>query len=162
MPPPQYAGLAGMLPGMTYERDPLSVRYDGAAARFITRVLAAWDGGRDGRWAQTAVAPPSERVTAWAMRRGIDPLMLRYTGQRSGVETLHEAAFRRACYHDMRVYLWALPSPHVQVRNPERLAALEFRWRGRTSAGRIAEARAHPVRSASRYAARNDPYGRMK
>lgn len=150
---------------MASERDPLSARYDQAAARFVSRVLAAWDGrARNGGWASTTVVEPSERVFRWALARGIDPLMIRYTGRGSGIENMHEAAFRKACYWDERIYLWARPSSRdgdgERLRNPARVAALEFRWERRTAAGRIARARAHPVESASRYAAKNDPYGR--
>ena len=150
---------------MTSERDPLSARYDTAAARFVSRVLAAWDGrARNGGWAETVIVPPSERVMAWAARRGIDPLMIRYTGRGSGIENMHEAAFRKAVYWDERIYLWARPSERngngERARNPDRVAAIEFRWLRRTAAGRVARARAHPIESASRYAAKNDPYGR--
>ena len=148
-------------------RDPLAVRYDPAAARFVTRVLAAWDGrARDGQWAETTVAELSPRAFAWAMRRGIDPARIRYTGRGSGIETANQAAFRQACYFDERVRLWDRSGSGwgeydpARPRNPGRVAALEFRWGRRTAAGRIARARAHPIESASRYAKRNDPYGR--
>lgn len=136
------------------ERDPLSVRYDAAASRFVTRAVAA-----NGRWVETTVAPPSQRVMAWALTRGIDPLLLQHTGPASGIESRHEAAFRRACYWDGRVYLWARPSAvdretGERVRNPDRVAALEFRWGRRTVAGRSAKVRVHPVRSKSGYQAR--------
>jgi hypothetical protein len=144
-------------------RDPLSARYDVAAAKFVTRVLAAWDGRRNGGWVETTVVPLSQRMTAWAVARGIDPGMIRYTGRGSGIETLNEAAFRRAVYWDDRVYLWARPFEKVggeRARNPARVAALEFEWGRRTVAGRVARARAHPIVSASRWAERGDPYDR--
>lgn len=159
-------GLPGMLSGMTFgERDPLSIRYDGAAARFVTRVLAGWHGERDGAWAVTTIAPPSQRVTAWALALGIDPLAVRYTGRGSGIENAHEAAFRRAVYYDIRVYLWDRSGHYgpgsQQLPNPARVAAVEFRWGRRTAAGHECRARAHPVRSASSYARRVNPYDRV-
>jgi hypothetical protein len=151
---------------MTFgQRDPLSIRYDGAASRFVTRVLAAWDGGRNGRWVETTVSQPSQRVIAWALALGIDPFIVKYTGRGSGIENAHEAAFRRAVYYDLRVYLWDRSGHYgpggEQLRNPGRVAALEFRWGRRTAAGHECRARAHPVASASRYAARENPYGRV-
>jgi hypothetical protein len=137
---------------MPYGRDPLSVRYDGAASKFVTRAVAA-----QGAWVETTVAPPSQRIIAWAVARGIDPFIVRYTGRGSGIENQHEAAFRRACYWDRRVYLWARPTRTGQdgqrARNPERVAALEFRWGRRTAAGRMAKVRTHPVGSRSGYQA---------
>jgi len=141
-----------------YQRDELSPRFDAAAGRFVTRALAA-----DGKWVETAVAPPSERLVRWAVARGTDPLRIRYTGRGSGIESMYEAAFRRAVFFDRRVYLWARPSQvvdGVRVRNPDRVVAVEFRWARRSSLGRVARIRTHPVESASRYASRNDPYGR--
>jgi hypothetical protein len=139
-------------------RDPLSVRYDPAAGRFVTRIIAARGG-----WVSTTVAPPSERIAAWAMSKGIDPFRVRYTGRASGIENQHEAAFRRAVYWDIRVYLWARPpqtdSDGERARNPERVCAVIFRWRRRTAAGRVCEARAVPVDAASRWGERNNPYG---
>jgi hypothetical protein len=140
----------------TAERDPLSARWDGAAGRFVTRVIAA-----DGRWAETVVAPLGPRVTAWALGQGIDPGMIFYAGRGSGIETASERAFRRAVYYDLRVYLWARPyamGPDGQVRNPERVVALKFRWGPRTARGRVARAQAWPIASASRYASRNRPW----
>jgi hypothetical protein len=143
---------------VAYQRDPLSVRFDAAAARFVTRMLQS-----DGGWVETTVVPPSDRFVSWALARDLDPLLIRYTGRGSGIETGHEAAFRRAVFYDIRIYLWARPwrvDEDGPVRNPERTAAVEFRWARRTAAGRIARARSHPVASASRWAAKNDPYGR--
>jgi hypothetical protein len=142
---------------VTFQRDPLSVRFDAAAGKFVTRALEA-----DGKWVETTVVPPSDRLLAWASARDLDPLRIRYTGRGSGIETQHEAAFRRACYYDIRIYLWARPDrweDGVHVRNPGRVA-LEFKWSRRTATGRVARARVHPVKSASRWAAKNDPYGR--
>jgi hypothetical protein len=147
-----------------FERDPLSVRYDPAARRFVGRVLGAWDGGRNGGWVTTLVAAPSERASAWARALGIDVLRIRYTGRGSGIETMYEAAFRKAVFFDRRIYLWARPYEEdgdgERVRNPDREAALEFRWGKRTGGYRQARARAHSIRSASRYAARANPYDR--
>lgn len=109
----------------------------------------------------TAVARPSERIVGLLVARGIDPLLLQYTGRASGIETAYEAAFRRAVFHDLRVYLWARPSRRVdgeRVRNPERLVAVQFRWRGRTAQGRVAEIRTWPVEAASRWADKTRPY----
>jgi hypothetical protein len=148
-----------------YERDPLSVRFDAAAGRFVTRVLAAWDGGRNGGWVDTLVAPPSERLIAWALARDIDALRIRYTGRGSGIETMYEAAFRRAVFYDDRIYLWDKHGGDWTARdrpqNPHRVAALEFTWGKRTGGYRRARARAHSVGSASRYAARANPYDRV-
>jgi hypothetical protein len=139
-------------------RDPLSARFDVAAGKFVTRIIAA-----RGQWVATTVAPPSDRIMAWALARGIDPLRLRHTGRASGIENMHEAAFRRAVYWDRRVYLWARPplrdSGGERVRNPDRVCAVVFRWRRRTAAGRVCEARAVPVDAASRWGERNNPYG---
>src|SRR5271155_782098 len=85
-----------------YQRDELSPRFDAAAARFVTRALAA-----DGKWVETAVAPPSERLVQWAVARGVDPLRIRYTGRGSGIESMYEAAFRSGGVWDERGYLWA-------------------------------------------------------
>jgi hypothetical protein len=140
----------------TAERDPLSARWDAAAARFVTRVLAA-----EGGWVETAVAEPGPKVLAWARLRGIDPGMITYAGRGSGIETANERAFRRAVYYDLRIYLWARPyamGPDGQVRNPERVAALKFRWGPRTARGRVARARSFPIASASRYANKNRPW----
>jgi hypothetical protein len=138
---------------MTGGRDPLSVRYDGAASRFVSRAVAA-----DGKWVETTVAPPSQRIVGWALARGIDPMMLRHTGPASGIENLHEAAFRRACYWDDRVYLWDKHGGNWnradRPRNPHRVAALEFRWGRRTVAGRMAKVRVHPIRAKSGYGAK--------
>jgi hypothetical protein len=146
-------------------RSPLAVRYDPAAARFVTRILGAWDGrARDGRWVETTVTGPSARLIGWALSRGIDPERIRYTGRGSGIETANEAAFRQAVYFDGRVRLWDRSGSGWgeydpgRPRNPGRVAALEFRWGRRTAAGRVARARAHPVESASRYARRERPY----
>ena len=151
---------------MPYQRDPLSARYDAAAERFVTRVLARWDGGRNGRWTDTLVAQPSQRFLAWALARGTDPLRIIYTGRGSGIETVYQAAFRKAVYFDRRVYLWARPfeigADGERVRNPERVAAVEFEWGRRTGGYRAARARAHSIRSASRWAERNDPYDRVR
>src|SRR5580658_10003191 len=110
-----------------FERDPLSVRYDPAARRFVGRVLGAWDGGRNGGWVTTLVAAPSERAASWARALGIDVLRIRYTGRGSGIETMYEAAFRRACYWDDRVYLWDKHGGDWSARdrpvNPHRVAA---------------------------------------
>jgi hypothetical protein len=148
-----------------FERDPLSVRYDPAARRFVGRVLGAWDGGRNGGWVTTLVAAPSDRASAWARALGIDVLRIRYTGRGSGIETMYEAAFRRACYWDDRVYLWDKHGGDWSARdrpvNPHRVAALEFEWGKRTGGYRSARARAHSIRSASRYAARANPYDRV-
>ena len=148
-------------------RDPLAVRYDPAAGRFVTRVLGAWDGrSKDGRWVETTVTELSARMMAWAIGRGIDPGRIRYTGRGSGIETHNQAAFRQAVYFDERVRLWDRSGSGwgeydpERPRNPGRVAALEFRWGRRTAAGRVARARAHPIESASRYAKRVDPYGR--
>jgi hypothetical protein len=148
-------------------RDPLAIRYDPAAGKFITRVLAAWDGeSRNGGWVQTTVAPPSQRLMAWAASKGIDPLRIKYTGKGTGIENRWQAAFRQACYFDPRIRLWARhgsgwgPYDPDRPRNPDRVAAIEFRWGKRTGGWRVARARAHPVESASRYAKRVDPYGR--
>ncbi len=147
-----------------YKRDELSPRFDAAAGRFVTRVLAAWDGGRNGGWRDTLVAPPSRRFMAWALQRGTDPLRVIYTGRGSGIENQYEAAFRKAVFWDDRIYLWARPfevdDDEVRVRNPDRVAAIEFRWGKRTGGYRVARARAHSIGSASRYAGRVDPYGR--
>jgi hypothetical protein len=143
---------------VTFSRDPLSVRFDAAAGRFVTRAIEA-----DGKWVETTVVPPSDRLMAWAAARDIDPLRVRYTGRGSGIESQHEAAFRRACYYDIRIYLFARPGRMIDgaaERNPDRVAALEFKWARRTGLGRVARARTHPVKSASKWAARNDPYGR--
>jgi len=137
-------------------RDPLSPRFDAAAARFVTRAIAA-----KGRPVTTAVARPSERIVGQLVARGADPLLLQYTGRASGIETAYEAAFRRAVFYDIRVYLWARPTRSVdgeRVRNPERLVAVQFRWRGRTAQGRVAEIRTWPVEAASRWADKNRPY----
>ena len=152
---------------MPYQRDPLSARYDAAAERFVTRVLGAWDGrARNGPWVETTLAPLTERAFRWALGKGIDPLRIIYTGRGSGIENANEAAFRKAVYYDLRVYLWERPYAEdetgARVRNTARLAALEFTWTRRTAAGRIARARAHPIASASRWAERNDPYDRVR
>jgi hypothetical protein len=135
-----------------YQRDPLSPRFDAAAAKFVTRALAA-----NGRWVETAVAPPTERLIRWALARGFDPLRIRYTGRGSGIESQYEAAFRRAVYWDHRVYLWARPSRRVdgqRVYNPERVCAVEFRWARRTSVGRVARIRVFRVDAATGQLAR--------
>lgn len=148
-------------------RDKLAIRYDPAASRFVTRVLGAWNGkARNGGWVETTLTRPSARITSWALGEGIDVEQIRYTGRGSGIEAAHEAAFRQAVYFDSRIRLWARSGSGWgeydpdRPRNPERVAALEFRWGRRTAAGRIARARAHPIESASRYAKREDPYGR--
>jgi hypothetical protein len=145
---------------MTFgERDPLSVRYDGAAGRFVSRCLEA-----KGQWVETTVAPPTARIVGWAMARGIDPFRIRYTGRGSGVENAHEAAFRRACYYDIRIYLWSRSEYGAggqQLRNPERVAALEFRWGRRIVTGRVARARVHSISHGSQHAAKNNPYDRV-
>lgn len=109
----------------------------------------------------TAVTRPSDRIVGQLLGRGIDPLLIQYTGRASGIETAFEAAFRRAVFYDLRVYLWKRPPETVdgeRVRNPERVVAVEFRWRGRTAAGRVAEIRTWPVEAASRWADKNRPY----
>lgn len=145
-------------------RDPLSPRFDAAAGKFVTRVLAAWDGGRNGGWVSTIVAPPSQRLMAWALERGVDPLRVIYTGRGSGIENTYEAAFRRAVFWDDRVYLWDKHggswSAQDRPRNPVRVCAVEFRWGQRTGGWRTARARAHSIGSASRYGSRVNPYDR--
>jgi hypothetical protein len=137
-------------------RDPLSPRFDAAAGRFVSRAIAA-----NGRPVRTAVARPSDRAVGQLLGRGIDPLLIRYTGRASGLETAYEAAFRRAVYWDVRVYLWARPTRYDddgRVRNPERRVAVQFRWGRRSVAGRECEVRVWPVAAASRWADRNRPY----
>jgi len=135
-------------------RDPLSARFDAAAGKFVSRALAA-----EGGWVETTVAPPSPKLMGWALARGIDPLLIRHTGPASGIENNFEAAFRRACYWDSRIYLWARPhaadrESGQRVRNPDRVAALEFRWGRRTAAGRMCKVRVHPLRAKSGYGAK--------
>jgi len=143
----------------TAERDPLSARWDATAAKFVTRVLAA-----NGAWVETVIVAPGPRVTAWALARGIDPMMIFYKGRGSGIETAYERAFRRACYYDKRINLHEVPYRRDenerghQARNPDRVAALKFRWGPRTARGRIARAQAFPVAAASKWANRERPY----
>src|SRR5258708_4255666 len=144
---------------MGRERDPLSARYDSAAERFIGRAIEA-----KGAWVQTTLQPPSPKLAAWAMRRGIDVQRFAYVGSpKSGgaVETAAQTAFRRACYWDDRIYLWDKSvggGGKNRPRNPHRSQALKFRWGRRTVRGRIALARVFPVRSASSWAAKNRPH----
>lgn len=73
-----------------YERDPLSVRYDAMAARFLARAAA-----RPGRWVFEDVKRPTPgpRTAAWLREHGI---ML--SGADSGGLAAHERAFQRSLY----------------------------------------------------------------
>ena len=129
-----------------FERDPLSVRYDQAAERFAARAIAA-----KGGWVSTTLQPPGPKLAEWGLRHGIDVHMIRYTGSPKSagvVETLYQAAFRRAVYYTPRIY----------IRSGHRTHALKFRWGKRTALGRVAQARVFPVRPASDWAARNRPH----
>ena len=80
---------------MTYQRDPLSVRYDAAAAALIDR----------------AIAFPGKTVLGTIESPPRDPVD-------EGGLTRHERAFQRALYHDSRIRKprkaggeWSMPMP---------------------------------------------------
>src|SRR5258708_10593186 len=110
---------------------PLAARCDSAAERFIGRAIEA-----KGAWVQTTLHPPSPKLAAWAMRRGIDVQRFAYVGSpKSGgaVETAAQTAFLRACYWDDRIYLWDKAvggGGKNRPRKPHRPHPLNFR-RGR-------------------------------
>lgn len=122
---------------MSYERDPLSPRYDKAAAGAVSKAIEAGGGGY-----VTTLADPSDRLVQWSIRRGVDPLALIYVAPKGArarglgaVETEAQAAFRRACYYDPRIYL----------RSASRSYRLVFRWGRRTARGREVRLRAYPL-----------------
>lgn len=75
---------------MPYERDPLSVRYDGQAGTLIGRAIAA-----DRRWVITVVATPSPgpKTREWLRARGISLFAMDEGGL-----TSFERAFERSLW----------------------------------------------------------------
>lgn len=143
---------------MSYARDPLSARYDASASRVVDRAIAA------GGWIEVAVPAPTDKARAWAARRGIalgarsDPATgVEKSGQPAN-ELAYEAAFRRACYYEDRVYLWDKDGgrdmlTRRRLRNPARTHSLAFKWtQRRTRGGRIARVLALPAGAGSRTA----------
>src|SRR5215475_7851073 len=92
---------------MPFERDPLSVRYDGPAARLITRATETMGRSGDGAWVRGIFDSPAG-----------DP---RET--RAPQLTRHQRAFQRALYYH----------PLVYHRSPVRAWSLKVEWQGDTA-----------------------------
>lgn len=106
---------------MTYERDPLSARYDAATGRLIGAAIA-----RPGQWVVRAVPRPDTRrptVVRWLARHGI-----RLDRTDAGGLTTWERAFQRSLYY-----------VHNGGGNGRRNGSwsLQRRWGDTTSRGRL-------------------------
>jgi len=88
---------------MAYQRDPVSVLYDGGARRLLERAYAA-----NGGWAGTRLARPGPRHVAWAARRGIDPFgpdnASAVDGRNLNARSRWARGFVRAVYYQHRWY----------------------------------------------------------
>lgn len=106
---------------MAYERDPLSVRYDGAAGGLLGRALRT-----PGRWVYYDVArpKPGPRTLAWLRSHGI--VLDRLD---SGGLTAYERAFQRSLY-------WNAKQLGISVtRSPS--YSLQREWGPVTARGRM-------------------------
>jgi hypothetical protein len=95
---------------MPYERDPVSVQFDRAAARLLARAHRA-----GGQWAGTYVANPSREWQQWARRRGIDLLgpdnASTKSGQHQDARTRWCRAFVRSVYYQHKWFFYAADGP---------------------------------------------------
>src|SRR5271170_335234 len=73
---------------MTYQRDPLSVRFDGKAVALVRRAYRV-----KGSWAGDFLPPPGPRARAWLLWQGIDP----YERDRWG-ELRYIRAYKRSVF----------------------------------------------------------------
>jgi hypothetical protein len=79
---------------MPYQRDPLSVRFDGKAVRLVSRAYRV-----KGSWAGDFLPPPGPRARAWMAWHGIDP----YERDRWG-ELRYIRAFKRSVFWHLNTY----------------------------------------------------------
>jgi hypothetical protein len=153
------------------ERDPLSARYDRAAQAAVTKAIRAGGG-----WVRVPVPRPGDKAIEWAARYLGVNILGGGDGSWAGKhgELAWMTAFRRACYWDDRIYLWARPaaydgderSARTRIRNPARSHALKLEWEPRRVRAlvlrgrhvRVARLRVFSIRSASAYAARERPH----
>lgn len=86
----------GIIDGMAYQRDPVSVLFDGGARAFLARVYA-----RPGQWVTTRVADPEPRHAAQLAALGISPAA-RDTVPGGMARTRWGRGFIRAVYYQHR------------------------------------------------------------
>lgn len=106
---------------MPYERDPLSVRYDGMAANLLDEAA-----GKAGQWAYTEVKRPipGPRTRQWLREHGI---VLDATD--SGGLTSYERAFQRSLY-------WNAKQRGISVSRTQ-TGSLQRDWGPVTARGRM-------------------------
>lgn len=124
---------------MTFSRDPLSKRYDGAAGRLVGQALAA-----PGSWVYANVAPPrpGSWIAGFLAELGIGP-----GAADAGGLTATERAFQRAVY-------WTLKGG---PGGPNEVWSLQREWGPRTRYGRQLGVRASPRDVAERAIRRKPP-----
>jgi hypothetical protein len=124
---------------MPWARDPLSERYDGAAARLVGQALAA-----KGTWVYANVARPrpGSRIAATLAAAG-----LVFDATDAGGLTAWERAYQRSVY-------WVF---NGGTGNPNEQYSLQREWGPRTRYGRLIGIRASPKPVARRAVRRKPP-----